>query len=75
MSQITDTPEEYFMKNSEYIRHYYEKEAESRRIRTECIKIAQAIIPQGVSPEKLLEYSNKLYNWILKNGKEQEVRS
>ena len=77
MSELTnspnefDSPESYFFKNRDYIKHYYTEKADDQRLRLECLRIAQNITGVGVSPEKLMEFSNKFYNWI-KNVRQED---
>jgi hypothetical protein len=63
-----ESPEQYFVKRKDYIEHYYKEEAEQRAIRLKCLELAVSISPTGTNSDKLLEFSNKYYNWILNYG-------
>jgi len=67
-----ESPEQYFLKRKEYIEHYYKQESDVRSIRLECLKMAAGLVPNGTSSDKLIEYSNKFYNWIINYGKESK---
>lgn len=69
------TPEDYFTKRKDYLEFYYKQESETRAIRQACLKLAKDNAPQGTASEKILEFSNTFYNWIINYGKQEESRS